>query len=315
MGNASLLLVLVSAALALFIVGCGTATPTPTSTPVLSTLERSEIVVLGDIDPTDPVKKIRRFQPLADYPARQLGDFGIRAGQVEIARDIPEMGRYLREGVVDIYFDSVYPTLEAQRLSDSEVILRRWKRGNVSYSSMLIVLRDGGITSAADLQGKVVAFEEPYSTSGFLLPASILHQEGYVLRELSGPDEAVAADEVGYFFGLDEQNTVELLLTGQVAAGGFSNEDYDELPPELQARIMPFGESLTVPRQLVSVRPGLDADLVQRITELLVGLELTDEGKELLEGLQETKRFDPLPPEAETAVDWLRVVIPQIIGE
>ena len=30
-------------------------------------VERSQIIVLGDIDADEPIKKVRRFTPLADY--------------------------------------------------------------------------------------------------------------------------------------------------------------------------------------------------------------------------------------------------------
>ena len=70
-----------------------------------------------------------------------------------------------------------------------------------------------------DFVGKVLAFEDPYSTSGFLLPAGTLVQQGFTLREVSRPDANVAPGEIGYYFALDEENTVELLLRGLVAGG------------------------------------------------------------------------------------------------
>ena len=56
--------------------------------------------------------------------------------------------------------------------------------------------------------GKVVVFEELYSTSGFILPAGTLIKKGFKLREVSGPDEDVSPNEIGYFFSRDEENTI-----------------------------------------------------------------------------------------------------------
>ena len=51
----------------LLVTRCGASVhstaPLPTPAP---SLERSQVIVLGDIDATDPVEKIERFQPLVD---------------------------------------------------------------------------------------------------------------------------------------------------------------------------------------------------------------------------------------------------------
>ena len=135
--------------------------PVPVATP-----SPDQIIALGDIDAHDPVKKIKRFQPLADYLADQLRSSGIRQGRVVIARDIKEMVSFLNDGTVDIYFDSAFPTLAVQELSGSQIIGRRWKQEDPTYWSTYVALRDNGIGGVEDFAGRVLAFEEPYSTSG-----------------------------------------------------------------------------------------------------------------------------------------------------
>ena len=135
----------------LLVFGCGAENTAPTVSPLSAeTLEQSQTITLGDVDPDEPAKKIARFQPLAVYLAANLADFGIRKGQVVIARDIDGMGNHLREGTIDIYFDSPFPTLAAQALSGSEVVLRRWKGGLVDYWSRFIAKKGGGIASVED---------------------------------------------------------------------------------------------------------------------------------------------------------------------
>ena len=226
--------------------------------------ESAQIITLGDIDPDAPAKKVRRFQPLADYLAEQLREFGIREGRVVIACDIEEMTRLLLEGTVDIYFDSAFPTLAVQRESGSEVVLRRWKQGEPIYWSTYIASSGNGIFSVDDLVGKVIAFEEPHSTSGFVLPAGTLIERGFTLTEVGGYDSVVASDEIGYFFSLDEENTIEMVSRGLVASGAVSNQDYEELPEQVKERIVALDQTIAVPRQLVSVRRGLEPRIVDR---------------------------------------------------
>ena len=194
----------------------------PAATPPSSRVG-DRIIVIGDIDAYEPLKKVKRFKPLADYWAENLSEFGIGRGDVVIAKDIPEMAHYLDQGEIDFFFDSGFPTLAVRRLSGSQVILRRWKGGSSDYWGTYLVRRDSGIDSPEGLVGKVVAFEELYSTSGFILPAGTLIKKGFKLREVSGPDEDVSPNEIGYFFSRDEENTIELVLDGQVAAGGIAN--------------------------------------------------------------------------------------------
>ena len=160
------------------------------------------MIILGDIDADEPTKKVRRFTPLADYLAKNLAEFGLREGKVRIARDIQEMGSFLKEGEIDVYFDSAFPTLAAQRISGSQVILRRWKQDEPEYWSTFIVRRDSGIDGVEDFVGKVLAFEEPYSTSGFVLPAGTLIQRGFHLKQVSGADQLAGPGEIGYFFSM-----------------------------------------------------------------------------------------------------------------
>ena len=295
--------------------GCGATTPTsaPANSPAPS-FGDSMVITLGDIDSTDPVKKINRFQPLADYMADGLADAGIIKGEVIIARDTEEMSRLLQSGRVDLYFDSPFPALRVQQLSGSRIVLRRWKEGNASYWSTYIALKDSEINSVQDFLGKVIVFEEPLSTSGFLLPAGTLIQRGFQLKKVTGPDSPVASGEIGYFFAGDEENTVALVTSGRAAGGAISNEDYDELPIEIMERLTFFGKTIVVPRQVVSVAPNTDSSLEQKMLQLLINLDDTEEGRRLLEGLQETRKFDLLPPESEASLDSLKSLI-QLIAE
>ena len=278
----------------------------PTALPQAGTAQG---ITLGDIDASEPVKKIKRFRPLAEYLASHLEEFGIADGDVVIARDIGEMASFLSSGTVDFYFDSAFPTLAVQERSGSQVIARRWKQGEPTYWSTIITLRNNGIANVEDFLGKILVFEEPHSTSGFVLPAGTLVQQGFTLREVEGPDASVAPDEIGYFFSQDEENTVELLLSGQVAGGGFSSQDYQGLPEELKSKISSIGQTIAVPRQLVSARPGLDPRLVNKVSELIIGLDQTEEGRLILEQLKSTKKFDALLPDSAASLDGLKALM------
>ena len=215
-------MMMVGVLLTLALAACqmGTGNETAISAPVQEAgFSSARFITLGDAEPDEPAKNIKRFGPLADYLAEHLKEFGIRAGRVVVSRNIVEMGQFLRDATVDIYFDSAFPTIGAQEISGSAVILRRWKGGDPAYWSTYVTLRSSGINSIDGFTGKIVAFEEPHSTSGFVLPAGTLVQRGLTLSEVASPEAQVASDEIGYYFSRDEQNTIELLLQGRMVGG------------------------------------------------------------------------------------------------
>ena len=269
-------------------------------------VDKFGVLILGDIDAEEPTKKIKRLQPVAGYLADNLSDIGIKEVQIVIAHDIDEMAGWMREGKVDVYFDSPFPTLAVQEKSDSQVILRRWKQGDAEYWSVYLAHRDSGLTKVEDFVGKMVAVEEPHSTSGFVLPIGTLIEQGFVVREAGGPAAVVAPNEVGYFFTRDERNTIELVVQGRVAGGGVSNQDYDELPPEIKQELTVLGSTTAVPRQLVSVRPGLDPEIVNRVIQVLSDMDQSERGREVLEGFKKTKKFDQLPDDSAQALLQLK---------
>lgn len=286
-----------------------TVTESPPSSPAASATGRT--LRIGDVDPDTPARRIRRLEPLAGYLARQLADLGITAGQVVIAQDLGEMADLLSNGEVDLYLDSLYPALLVQARSGSEILLRRWAKGAPDYWSVFITKREGDITSLDDLRGSLIALQDRYSTSGFVLPAGTLIERGLELELVQGAETAEAGDTVRYLFSHDEENTLEMVITGRVSAGAISNQDWDELPAEMQSRLRSIGRTPAVPRQLLSARADLDAEVKARVTKALLALADPEAAPVALENSPEawTWKFEPLSTEAATELQRMSSLI------
>jgi len=262
-------------------------------------------LVIGAIS-AKPSEEIAKFHPLAEHLAKRLGEFGVDRGKVVVLGSVAQLAELMRARGADLMFDSPYPTLAVSELAGSKVLLRRWKGGKASYRSLVLVRADSPIFSAKDLRGKVIGFEDNYSTSGYFLPAAALQALGLTLREVRDPRTHVKADEVGYVFSDAYANSLTWLLHGRIDAAGVGEHDYERFLKHETAQMRIVLETPNVPRNLVSVRADLAPALVARIQDSLLELQQTPEGKALLQALDGTTRFDALPAEAEQVLESMR---------
>ena len=129
-----------------------------------------------------------------------------------------------------IYFESVYPSYTINYVHGAgKTLLRRWKGGAAEYQSLIFTKRDGGIKQLADLRGKTMVFEDPGSTSGYLMPKLFLSRNGYKLVEKKGYDPNAVATDIQYSFAYLRSKLIDAVLTKQVAAGAISDDDYNGL--------------------------------------------------------------------------------------
>lgn len=275
------------------------------STPPEPEPEPQGTITLGDIS-DEPVKKIERFQPLADYLAARLTDFGIRSGSVKIASDMESMTRFLKSGEVDLYFDSLYPAMIVSERSGATPILRRWKDGDAIYYSIVFCRKDSGIASLSDLRGHMIAFEKEYSTSGYMLPMAFLIESGLKPVEKLSVDSEVKEHEVGYVFSTVDRNTIQWVLNQKIVAGATDSRSYAEISEQSRSFLKILAETEKVPRQLVVARPNMDPSLLSTIKSILIEMNETEEGRDVLDTFKHTARFDEFPEGAEAALKRMR---------
>lgn len=251
-------------------------------------------LVLGDIS-DDPIQTIEEFQPLADYLAANLAEYDIGIGEVKVAPDLETMSAWLESGEVDIYFDSAYPTVVVGETVGAHPILRRWKDGVAEYSTMITVMASSELNTIDDLQGHIIGFEDPQSTSGYFVPLTYLMDQGQNIVEIDSLSSSVNAEDVGYVFAGDE-NTINWLITERVDATVIQSTDFEEFSEDSKNELRVLAETGLVPRHLVIVRPGLDPELEAALKALLMNLDDVAEGPEILLQFEETAQFDEIPP-------------------
>ena len=243
--------------------------------------------------PSGPLQE--HFRPLVDYAARKLTPKGDTKGTVVTAPTAGQMMKLLEEKHVDFYMESPYPTYLVNRLGAAKLLLRRWKGGMADYRSVIFTRKINGIARLEDLRGKVIAFEDPGSTSGYFLPKLFLLKKGFSVVEKPTAGSKVSSREVGYIFADTHKKIVNLVVQEKVAAGAISNDDYASLEDNLKSSISILGESESVPRHLVSVRKDLPEPVRLSLKEILLNMHRDQEGQDILRKTDNTTRFDSLP--------------------
>jgi phosphonate transport system substrate-binding protein len=299
--------VLIFPIIVLLLAGCAAPAPTPTPTAIPTEEPAAgRAIVLGDIS-DDPGEVIEGDQPLADYLAAHLADYGISEGQVRVATSADEMAKLLSDGDVDLYFDSVYPAFLISEESGAKPILRRWRYGVEEYHTVLFALNDSGIESVDDLPGHMVAFDNQYSTSGYVLPAVYLLDQGLTLSIKQSYNDPVGEGEVGFVFSFDDSNTLQWVMSELVSAGATDDVNYNLLfPDEARDKTHILAETESVPRQVVMIRPGVDPDLEAAIIDVLLHIHEDPTAADALDAFDKTTRFDEFPEGIEAALDHMR---------
>lgn len=258
---------------------------------VQSSRAEEGILSIGSIS-DEPKGEAFEWQSFIDYVVSQLKKAGIIQGNFVVATSMEEMVNRIKKGEVDIYIDSPFPTIHVCELSGAKPFLRRWKKGVKDYHSIIFVHKDSNINTMEDLKGKIVAFEEPFSTSSYFLPKATLMKEGLALTEKKDFLSSVSSNEVGYVFSNDDENTMVWVLRKKVSAGALNNLKFEQMAKDGISKLKVLTNSINVPRHVVSHRADLNPELVAAIEKVLLNMDKDEEGKKVLKDFEKTAKFD-----------------------
>ncbi|HTM08924.1 MAG TPA: phosphate/phosphite/phosphonate ABC transporter substrate-binding protein [Verrucomicrobiae bacterium] len=241
----------------------------------------------------DPVRAIQDRQEFVDYIAKKLAPLGISGGRISVFDKIHLLTQAVREGRVDFFHDSIVPVMVVAHATGAVPILRQWKYSEAEYESVIIVKKNSGIESLTDLRGKVIAFEEPHSTSASVLPRMLLEEKKLKLVQLQSPGP-VKPDVIGYVYSGDG-NSHNFLITGKADAAATTLREIDRLKPEIRDGLQVIAKSESVPRLLIAVRKDLDPRITAALKEIMLNMDQSAEGQGVLKRQQNTTKIDAIP--------------------
>ena len=256
----------------------------------------AKTITLGIVSPTNQKEVEEHFRDFVRYVAKKLSSAPAIEGKIVVTPTQSRLASLLTERKADFYMESPYPTYLINSVYGAgKLFLRRWKGGMAEYYTVIFTKRNGETKRLEDLRGKIIAFEDPGSTSGHFLPKFFLSRRGFKLSEKTQIEPNVSPGEVGYIFAYSQDKLVNLVLIKKVAAGAFSNDDYATLDERKKSDITILAETDRLPRHLVSVRRDLPPVLANRLEKILLSMNQDPEGQVILQRTDGTTKFDVLP--------------------
>ncbi len=275
----------------------GTAAGTSASVPQSS----QTTFVLADVGST-PTQSIKTFQPLADYLQAKLAPVGIKSVTIKVAPDFDTIAKWLKDGEVNMLFQTPYPAILLENAVGAKTILRRWRGAVAEYHTVIYARADSGVKTLDDLKGKVLAVQDKFSTSAYMLPLSYVLSKGYKITSLTDPSGSVPADTIGYAASNGDDNTIQWVVSGKVTAGASEQAVFDAIPDATRNQLVILGTTENLPRGVVMVNPGMDSVLLNALTNVLTSMDKSDEGVAVLKQTQNTTHIDELPGGPDAAL-------------
>lgn len=183
--------------------------------------------------------------------------------------------------------------------------------GEKTYKGQFIARADSGIDSLYQLNGRKIAYVDPASASGYILPKAML--DGMRVKP---------AEEV---FAMKHDNVVTMVYQRQVDAGATYYSPPDKKTgeildararvarqyPDIFSTVKIIGFTVDIPNDPFVFRKGFPSQKEREILDALLEFQTTPEGKT---ALYETYSVEGLAPVADSSYNQLRTMIATLGG-
>lgn len=184
----------------------------------------------------------------------------------------------------DIAWLSTYAYILAKQKYDSEVRLMTVRNGLKAYRGQFVAGVNSGIKSIDDIEGKIIAYTDAASTSGYIYPSAILKQKGINPKDI--------------FFAGGHPQAILSVYSGRadVACTYWSPEDETGKPkdarekllethPDVFQKLSVIGFTDWIPNDTVTFRKTFPTEIETTIVKALLSFSQASEGKETLKAL------------------------------
>jgi phosphonate transport system substrate-binding protein len=222
---------------------------------------------------TNDVKRRALLTEVCERLSRLLGSIVY----LQVARSYPDLARAMNDGSVELAWTPPLVAAELVERSAIHVLVVSRRDNAAQYRSVIFSRRDSGIKSANDLAGKHMAWVDPTSASGYVVPCVWLRDNGLPPEEIFAKQSFLRTHGAVARAVLERQAdagaTFALLSAGlhhTVEAG------WTELDPASAEEVQMVVNAGTVPADCICVGSGLPEATRERIEAAFLGLDFDD---------------------------------------
>lgn len=248
--------------------------PPPPSLPRNDTLRVAVAAILS------PQGTIQSYQPFLHYLEKKIGKSVVLIQR----KTYQEINDLLTRRVVDVAF--VCTGAYIQGKENMELLVIPQVDGKVTYRSLLIVPAASAARSINDLYGKVFAFTDPLSNTGYLYPLS-------VLKAQEKKPETFFARTI---FTYSHDRSIAAVMEGVADGAAVDNIIYDfskRRDPQIsvKTKVIRRSEEFGMPPVVVPLR--IDPSKKQKIKDIFLGTYKDEEGRKALETMGVDRFVEP----------------------
>jgi len=221
---------------------------------------------------TSPSEAVSYYDELLKNLGQELG-YKIKVIQKNSYFEVNDL---LRTGQVDVAFICTYSYLAGKKQFGLELLAVPEINGKTSYQSFVIVRKDSGIDCFADLEGKIFAFTDPMSTTGYFYPQ-------YLLISQNTTDKKFFKKT---FFTYSHDNAIKAVAKGIADGAAVDSIVFLRMQnqnPKLTENLKIINQSPEYYTPPIVVRPGLPRNLKEKILKYFLTLHQKPKGQEILE--------------------------------
>jgi len=173
----------------------------------------------------------------------------------------------------------------------AEALLTVIRHGESTYKAQFLAKKDSKINTLADFEGKKIAFVDPASTSGYLLPLKILKEKGIKPKETT--------------FAMRHDNVISMIYQGQVDGGAtfYSPPSDGKIQdarrlvkvqyPDVEEQIKILELTPPIPNDPIIFRKELPPEVKTKIVQALMEFVKTTKGQDVLQKLSSVTGLIP----------------------
>ena len=220
-------------------------------------------------------ENLRFLDQWSEYLESKMG----REVELVMRRSYRDVMNLLDSGAIDFAWICGFPYVQKRAPETLQLLSVPIYRGKPRYHSYIIVPRDSPYKRVSDLKGKIFAFSDPDSNSGYLYPVSLLAMK----------DEKPGTYFRQAFFTFNHAETVQAVAEYYADGGAVDSYIWEYLAglrPDLteKTRIIERSPSFGFPP--VVSRLGLDAKTVKSMKSALENMNGDAAGQALLSQLK-----------------------------